>query len=263
MRRTVIGILVVALLAGGAYAVSTVASKCTMHGGTATQATAASTASGCEAGTTDCGPASDACAPASGKVSGNFDAAMSGVCRFACATKVAFDAKDVVAQPGAVAGKLTQCPVSGVVFAVEDSRPHVRLDDEYVTCCDKCADKLKANPSHYILAAKGQRVTRIQLLSFEGCPNTDRARETLKAAIASAGIRASIEEVDLNSAATPEPLRGWGSPTILVNGRDVGGQEGPSGAACRVYADKAGHLLGFPSAALLRAALGAEPIANR
>ena len=58
---------------------------------------------------------------------------------------------NVFAQPGAQSGKLTQCPVSGVVFAVDANRPHVRIGkDEYVTCCDKCATKLKHDPRHYL-----------------------------------------------------------------------------------------------------------------
>jgi len=86
-----------------------------------------------------------------GKIAGRFDPAMSGVCRFACATKLRYDAGDVLAQPGAKAGKLTQCPVSGVVFAVDASRPHVRVaNEDYVTCCDKCAVKLKRDPRHYL-----------------------------------------------------------------------------------------------------------------
>ena len=78
---------------------------------------------------------------------------MSGVCRFACATRLEYNSKDVMAQPGATVGKLTQCPVSGVVFEVAASRPHLRIaNEEYVTCCDKCAQKLKANPRHYLKA---------------------------------------------------------------------------------------------------------------
>jgi len=78
---------------------------------------------------------------------------MSSACRFACATKLKYEPKDVQAQPGAIAGKLTQCPVSGVVFAIDASRPHVRFaKEDYVTCCDKCAQKLRANPRHYLKA---------------------------------------------------------------------------------------------------------------
>ena len=76
---------------------------------------------------------------------------MSGPCRFACGTKLEYDAKDVLAQPGALAGKLTQCPVSGVVFAVDADRPHVQIaGDDYVTCCDGCARKLERDPGHYL-----------------------------------------------------------------------------------------------------------------
>jgi hypothetical protein len=88
---------------------------------------------------------------ARGKIAGNFDAAMSGVCRFGCATKLKYQTKDVLAQPGAKSGKLTQCPVSGVVFAVDANRPHLRIaGNDYVTCCDRCAQKLTKSPRHYL-----------------------------------------------------------------------------------------------------------------
>jgi len=35
--------------------------------------------------------------------------------------------------------------------------------------------------------------------------------------------------------ASPEDLRGWGSPTILVNGADVTGQPKGNSVSCRVY----------------------------
>lgn len=88
-----------------------------------------------------------------GAVKGNFDPAMSGVCRFACATQLEYDAADVVTQPGAMSGKLTQCPVSGVVFVVDASRPTVSTaGNEYTTCCGNCAEKLRRDPRHYLRA---------------------------------------------------------------------------------------------------------------
>jgi hypothetical protein len=85
----------------------------------------------------------------SGKVLGKFDLARAG-CRFAWATKLKYDAKSVVAQPGAKDRKLTQCPVSGVVFNVDTRRPHVRVGaDDYVTCCDTCAERLRKNPRRF------------------------------------------------------------------------------------------------------------------
>jgi hypothetical protein len=101
---------------------------------------------------------SAACAPSKtislsmqGKIRGRFDPAMSGVCRFACATRLKYDPKNVISQPGAQSGKLTQCPVSGVVFSVDASRPRVRIGkDDFVTCCAKCAVKLGRDPRHYL-----------------------------------------------------------------------------------------------------------------
>ena len=79
-------------------------------------------------------PSTSTCDAGSGAVAGRFDPAMSGVCRFSCATRIAYDPKQVVAQPGAARGQLTQCPVSGVVFVADAARPqvHVGAHDYYV-----------------------------------------------------------------------------------------------------------------------------------
>jgi hypothetical protein len=148
MRRSIIGLAVLSLVAMGAYTVFAGGNQCSKPCGPSEKASAASS----------CSPAKGATAAAScenprGRVAGHFDPAMSGVCRFACATKLKYSAKDVMGQPGAKAGKLTQCPVSGVVFAVDANRPHVKIaGDEFVTCCDKCAQKLKKDPRHYLKA---------------------------------------------------------------------------------------------------------------
>jgi len=144
MKRWTIGFVTLALVAAGAYAVLAGGQRCSQPCGPS-----AKSASG------SCSPApgaaSAACENPQGTLTGNFDTVMSGACRFACATKLEHSAKDVLAQPGAKAGKLTQCPVSGVVFAVDASRPHVHIAKaDYVTCCDKCAQKLKANPKRYL-----------------------------------------------------------------------------------------------------------------
>jgi hypothetical protein len=126
-------------------------------GGAATWAVVDGKASTCSKDAGACGPAScgagaksASVVKPSSKVIGNFDPAMVG-CRFACATKLKYDAKSVVAQPGVKDGKLTQCPVSGVVFNADAKRPRVRVgSDEYVTCCDACARKLRKNPSRFL-----------------------------------------------------------------------------------------------------------------
>jgi hypothetical protein len=96
---------------------------------------------------------------------------------------------------------------------------------------------------------------KVQLLTFPGCPSAEAAREALRAVLASSEIAAEIEEVNTDSAETPDALRGWGSPTVLINGVDVEGEE-PSGSSCRLYRDERGQLRAAPSVARLRAALG-------
>lgn len=109
-------------------------------------------ATSCDPAACESGAKTVAVAKPSGKVLGRFDVAMAG-CQFACATKASHDPKLVIAQPGARDGKLTQCPVSGVVFKVDAKRPHIRVGaDSYVTCCDTCAEKLRKNPRRFVRA---------------------------------------------------------------------------------------------------------------
>ena len=144
MRQSVLGIALLALVAAGGYAVFA-ANRCGTSA-CSSSADAAGTSCSSTAGTT-------ACETPRGKVAGHFDLAMSGVCRFACATKIEYDPRDVLAQPGAGLGQLTQCPVSGVVFMVDARRPHVLIaGDEYVMCCDRCATKLQHDPRRYLKA---------------------------------------------------------------------------------------------------------------
>jgi hypothetical protein len=147
MRRSIIGLTLLALVATGAHTVLAGDDQCSKPCGPSEKASAASSCAPGKAAT------AVACENPHGKIAGNFDPVMSSACRFACATKLKYDSKDVSAQPGATAGKLTQCPVSGVVFVVAASRPRVHIaKEEYVTCCDKCAQKLRANPRHYLKA---------------------------------------------------------------------------------------------------------------
>ena len=74
----------------------------------------------------------------------------------------------------------------------------------------------------------------IQLLVFEGCPLADAARCSLQTALDSLGI-CDFEEIDLLDPKTPDELRRWGSPTILVDGEDVAGMAKGNGVGCRVY----------------------------
>ncbi|MEJ2216766.1 MAG: thioredoxin family protein [Gemmatimonadota bacterium] len=88
----------------------------------------------------------------------------------------------------------------------------------------------------------------VELVFFPGCPHTDEARRNLRVALQALGRVPEWVEWDRESPDTPEALRVYGSPTVLVDGRDVTGGGGEAaGAACR--AD------GAPTVAQIRGAL--------
>jgi len=87
---------------------------------------------------------------------------------------------------------------------------------------------------------------KIQLLYFAGCPNVEASRVALREALVAEHLDGAIEEIDVEDPAAPDWVRGWGSPTILIDGRDVAGQRPSTSWACRLYAD------GGPSGAMIR-----------
>ncbi len=76
----------------------------------------------------------------------------------------------------------------------------------------------------------------IQLLYFTDCPNVELARSALGEALRAEGIEEPFEEIDVESAHAPSWARGWGSPTILIDGEDVSGQAPSTSSCCRLYA---------------------------
>lgn len=79
------------------------------------------------------------------------DPFMSMVCERSCAAKVDVDESCLVAQPGAKAGDLARCPVSGVVFLVHEDQSGLTIDGKtYVTCCETCVAKLRKDPGRFL-----------------------------------------------------------------------------------------------------------------
>ena len=76
---------------------------------------------------------------------------------------------------------------------------------------------------------------RVQFLAFDGCPLADTARAALNEALTESCLE-GFEEIDILDPDTPDELRRWGSPTILVNGADVAGNVRGEGVGCRIYA---------------------------
>jgi hypothetical protein len=100
---------------------------------------------------------------------------------------------------------------------------------------------------------------KIQLLHFQGCPNVDAARAALREALAAEKLDTPIEEIDIEASATPEWARRWGSPTILIDGTDVTGQEpcASPASACRLYVG------GAPSVESIRSRIRSAPAPQR
>ena len=79
---------------------------------------------------------------------------------------------------------------------------------------------------------------RLELLSFPGCPTAKVLHANLAEAIAQLGlVTCRIEPVNLTELEAGDPRRGWGSPTILVDGVDLFGKARPAdeGMSCRIY----------------------------
>lgn len=95
---------------------------------------------------------------------------------------------------------------------------------------------------------------RVELVFDRDCPNVGRARAMIRTALAEVGASAVWEEWDRADAATPAELRSYGSPSVLVNGRDVGGENDAvrsDANSCRVYTDDCGCACGAPPAGLI------------
>lgn len=96
---------------------------------------------------------------------------------------------------------------------------------------------------------------KIELVFDGDCPNVDAARASLKEALAQAGLPSKWKEWKRTAATSPERLRGFGSPTVLINGVDVAGETPAGAASCRVYRATDGRVLGAPSPEMVGRAL--------
>jgi len=88
----------------------------------------------------------------------------------------------------------------------------------------------------------------VELIYEQTCPNIDAAREQLRRAFSTAGLAPDWQEWEVHAADAPAHVHGYGSPTILVNGRDVSGEMGEGDdMCCRVYAHDEADNKGVPS----------------
>lgn len=98
-------------------------------------------------------------------------------------------------------------------------------------------------------------MTIVELIYSGDCPHVEKARQHLTDALTRTKHAARWREWRLGSAQSPERIRGYGSPTILVNGQDVAGEQPTMAPACRVYVHGDGQMQGVPSVEMIAAAL--------
>ncbi len=102
----------------------------------------------------------------------------------------------------------------------------------------------------------------IKILFYRDCPHYVQTTQDVKAILSEEGLTADIQSVDLARAPEIEKEMPFaGSPTILVNGKDIApaGDEfaGPTRGYCRLY-DYKDDVYDYPPKELIREALTQE-----
>ena len=95
---------------------------------------------------------------------------------------------------------------------------------------------------------------KVELVYDADCPNVEHARVRLRAAIAEDGRGLQWTEWVSDDPSLPEHARGYASPTILINHRDVA-PDHTCANACRLYDQGNGTLHPAPPASAITAAL--------
>ena len=87
----------------------------------------------------------------------------------------------------------------------------------------------------------------VELIYDADCPNVEKMRSLLIQAFTQTGVSARWREWERSAPESPEYVRFFGSPTILVDGKDVAGVAPDAGIrACRVYRSEQGNLSRTP-----------------
>ena len=118
-----------------------------------------------------------------------------------------------------------------------------------------------------VLSLKRSTITspeiRVELIYDADCPNVAAARSVLIKAFTMTGTSARWREWERSAPDAPEYAKGYGSPTILIDGQDVGGVNPQAVAAsCRIYSSQDGVLSRTPTLEMLCSALAGHKPAN-
>jgi hypothetical protein len=100
-------------------------------------------------------------------------------------------------------------------------------------------------------------VVRITFLYFEDCPSHEAALTRLRQVMAEEDVQAEIEIVKVETDEQAQSRHFVGSPTILIDGRDIDPLPADIQVAltCRAYQLEDGRISPLPSADMIRRAL--------
>jgi hypothetical protein len=92
---------------------------------------------------------SGSCCADSCAITHSYSMKMSMICEQSCAAE-GIDKSKAVAQSMAKAGDYTQCPVSGVVFKINEGNTKLEYGEKMAyTCCETCAGIFNEKPADY------------------------------------------------------------------------------------------------------------------
>ena len=103
---------------------------------------------------------------------------------------------------------------------------------------------------------------QISFQYFEDCPSHEKALERLERVLKDEGVQVEIEVVKVETIEQAKKLHFPGSPTILVDGRDIDESTySHTGAlACRGYRMEDGRISPLPSEEMIRRAVRAAKV---
>jgi hypothetical protein len=88
---------------------------------------------------------------------------------------------------------------------------------------------------------------RVELIYDADCPNVEAVRAQLVRAFGAGGVLPRWQEWERSRWGTPDYARSFGSPTVLVDGRDVAASPSADAACCRLYRDARGRVAYVPA----------------
>jgi hypothetical protein len=83
--------------------------------------------------------------------------------------------------------------------------------------------------------AQEENEMKIELIYFEGCPNMDPAKVQLSRALEKLDLDVEFEVWKSDDTNAPEYASRYGSPSILLNERDIFGAPPSPNPSCRLY----------------------------